>query len=437
MPPRTLASLAHALGAASSMDAALVALGEALEELDRSATLSLLRYDGRKKMLRERLTPSGARVMKTAVETTFDHLPPAVRAGVMAGGQFVDLGDQSHEFARMFGFMPLADGGMLALRGMRIEGYLAAVLALYEPKKMFGTRATERFAPSAALFELAFARFAEREAREEAVSHLEDVTQRVHGEYVRKLGELESQLTAARDEIRSGGVADPARIAAVEHEAAKQEEAAGRAKRAAAALEQQVMAAVGQLEQAHIELHRRSEVVRQKTRSLYLIDRVLTIDAATDDPRQLADGLIALIGDDMQAQRCSLMLQSPTDADSLYIAAGRGLPPHVQEGMRIRIGEGIAGRVAASRTPLLVEDVEEATTHPFLQDQYMTTGSFISFPLVYHDQLVGVLNLTNRSQLGIYLDEDVERVRLLALVISIVAWNARLAERLHSAISVG
>jgi GAF domain-containing protein len=88
--------------------------------------------------------------------------------------------------------------------------------------------------------------------------------------------------------------------------------------------------------------------------------------------------------------------------------------------------------VAASREPLLVQDVAEADRHPLLRDQYFTTGSFISFPLVYHDTLIGVLNLTNRAKSGVYTDEDVERVRLLALVISLVAHNAELPQRLGS-----
>ncbi|WP_289444500.1 GAF domain-containing protein, partial [Klebsiella pneumoniae] len=87
-------------------------------------------------------------------------------------------------------------------------------------------------------------------------------------------------------------------------------------------------------------------------------------------------------------------------------------------------------RVAASRQPLLVRDVAEAKQHPLLRDQYFTTGSFISFPLVYHDELVGVVNLTNRAMHGVFVEEDVERVRLLGLVIALVATRARLPERL-------
>jgi signal transduction protein with GAF and PtsI domain len=182
-------------------------------------------------------------------------------------------------------------------------------------------------------------------------------------------------------------------------------------------------------------LHRRNESLRQKTRTIYLIDRVLTLDASTKDPRQLADGLLALVGDDMHSHRCSLMLLTP-EGDSLYLAAARGVGPSITEGVRVAIGQGVAGRVAASREPLLVRDVAEAKTHPLLHDQYFTTGSFISFPLVYHDQLVGVVNVANRAMQGVFGEEDVDRVRLLGLVIALVASNARLPERLVEAFSV-
>ncbi len=104
--------------------------------------------------------------------------------------------------------------------------------------------------------------------------------------------------------------------------------------------------------------------------------------------------------------------------------------------MRIRIGEGVAGRVAAAREPLVVQDVRQASQHPLLRDQYFTTGSFISFPLVYHDELVGVLNLTNRAQRGVFTDEDVERVRVLGLVTSLILSLNALPTRLLEPINV-
>ncbi|HEX6536324.1 MAG TPA: GAF domain-containing protein [Gemmatimonadaceae bacterium] len=437
MPPRTLASLAHALGAASDLDAALVALGEALAEVDRSAHLALLGYDARRQMLRDKLTPDGSRVARARIDTTFDHLPARIRAQISAGGAFADVGDESDEYARMFSLeTALGEEGLLALRGIPTDGHLSAVIALYEPRRFFGTRVMERFSPYVALFELAYARFAEREARNEAVRTLEDVTQRVHGEYVKHLAALEQELASARNTpLSNEPVISHERLLALESEAARAREEARRATRRADAVEGQVTAAVGQLEQAHVELHRRSEALRQRTRTLYLIDRVLSLDATTADPRQLADGLLALVGDDMQAQRCSLMLRVP-DTRDLYIAAAKGLAPEIIEGQRTPIGKGVAGKVAASRQPLLVTDVVEARGHPLLGDEYFTSGSFISFPLVYHGDLVGVVNLTNRAQRGVFVEEDVERVRLLALVISLIASHAALPERLLETIGV-
>lgn len=435
MPPRTLASLAHALSAASDLEAALVALDEALAELDRSARISLIRYDERRELFRDALVPNASGgVDRVTVGTTLDHLPAAVREHLTHGGAFVDLADDSEQYARLLGITQAPDDGLLALRGLTLDGNLAAVLSLFEPRRMFGTRVMERFGAYAALFDLAFARFGDREARGEAVRTLEDVTHRVHEEYLRKLGVLEQQLIIARDSAQQAPAQqDAGQLLALEREAEQQREEARRAVRRAETVEGQVAAAVDQLERAHIELHRRSEGLRQKTRSLYLIDRVLALDSVTTDPRRLVDGLVALLADDLQAQRCSVMLRAP-EPYTLFLAASRGLPPDVTEGMRIHFGQGVAGTVAARRVPLLVQDVAEAGSHPFLKDQYFTTGSFISFPLIYHRDLVGVVNLTNRARHGVYVEEDVERVRLLAMVIAIIAARASLPERLAEAI---
>jgi hypothetical protein len=424
---RALPSLAHSLAVAPDLNAALVALGEALMDSDRSAVVALLRYDGRKEMLRERLTPTGGHVESGTVDTTFDHLPPNVRTLVSGGGQFVDLGERSVEYARLFGLTPFADGGLLSLRGLTTDGHLAAVLALYEQRKMFGTRTSERFAPLAALFDLAHARFADREARDEAVNTLEAVTQRVHFDYLTRLSELERELDQAKD--KASGEHEAANRVHLEQELRTAEENARRAAHQKNSLEQQLMAAVGQLEQSHIELHRRHEALRQKTRTLYLLERALALDNSTGDAGPLVDGLLAMVGDDMQAQRCSLMLRAP-EPDTLYLAAARGLLPHIQMGQRTKFGKGVAGIVATTREPLLVQDVTDGAMHPLLRDEYLTTGSFISFPLIYHGELLGVVNLTNRAKRGVFIEEDVERVRLLGLVISLMVTRAQLVDRL-------
>lgn len=426
MSESTLVSLSHALAAATGLEAAYVALAEGLAELNRSAVVALLTINAREGRITARHLMERGPVEQFPLDVALRQFASDVVHQVTAGGTFADVGDESDTFARMLRLPELGESGALALRGVRVDGELSALLALYEPRAAFGPRLVERFAPLAALFELAHARFAERDARTEAVRTLEDVTQRVHGEYVARLTRLEHQLTQAQDAAQRQGAEETVQH---EREVARAAEDARRNASRFRALEHQVTAAVGQLEQAHIELHRRSEALRQRTRTIYLLDRVMALAAEQVDPRRLAEGLLSLVGDDMQALRCSLFLRAP-EPDMLYLAASRGLAPYVREGSRITVGQGVAGRVAATRTPLLVVDASDAQAQPLLRDEYLTTGSFISFPLLSHGELLGVINLTNRAQRGLFVEEDVERVRLLGLVISLIAVEARLPELL-------
>jgi putative methionine-R-sulfoxide reductase with GAF domain len=370
------------------------------------------------------------RIVRVPLEASIEQLPPSVLRGVLEGGAFTEVVEEQAAYARLLRLEAPEPGASLLLRGIRADRQLVAVVAAIEPKRVFGTRVVERLAPLVALFELALVRFVEREARQEAVTTLEAVTQRVHGEYQQRLGELQGELAAATGEMEAHGAA--AQVAR-EREEAKKAEETRRTMRRLAAVEDQLTASIGQLEKAHVELHRRSEALRQRTRTLYLLDKVLSLAAASSDPRALVDGLLMLLGDDMQAFRCSIFLRVP-GADRLYLAAFRGLAPHVQLGHEVQLGEGIAGKVAQRREPLLVLDVNDVSAQPLLRDEYLTSGSFISFPLVLHDEVVGVVNLTNRAQRGLFVEEDVERVRLLGLVVSLIAAEAQLPVRLWRSI---
>ncbi|HEX3868054.1 MAG TPA: hypothetical protein VHV78_14930, partial [Gemmatimonadaceae bacterium] len=255
----------------TSEEAALDALADALVEIDRSAKLAFITFDVRRDMLCERrliTTPDDESRTVVELNTTFEHLPPKQRASIAAGGQLVDFGDAAEEFARLLHMPALGEPGWLSVRGLHADGRLNALLVLYESRKLFGTRTAERFSPAIALFELAYLRLIDREAREEAVRTLEDVTQRVHAAYEERLTELEARFHSA---ARATPGTASAEVVSLERELAQAREEARRAARQSAAIDEAMVAAVEQLEKTHIELHRRHETNRQQTRTMYLL----------------------------------------------------------------------------------------------------------------------------------------------------------------------
>jgi hypothetical protein len=424
MATRTLAYLASALGLSTDLEGAVAALAEALADLDRGARLIASRVDPRRGVLIDCITAAEGRASVRPLAVTLDHLPSRERIAVVAGSRGVELADRSDEFARIFGLQPIPEGGWLTLRGVRFDGELAVIVGLYEPKRFFGARSSERFAPSMAIFDLAVARHLERAARLEAVAALEELTQRLHAEFERRLGELKDRLAKA-----ASGNTQAQLTVEFERDLAAGREELRRARRQIASLESQVGAAVEELEKAHVELHRRHESSRLKSRSLYAIERMLGLAASTEEARAIATEIVQIASEDMQAGRCSLQLTA-ADGESLVLVAARGIPSDVAIGSRQRMGEGIAGRVARNREPLLARDYQEAKSHELRQDERFTSGSFISQPIILGQELLGVINFTNRAHSGIYVDDDVDRARTIALPIALITAHVRLAERL-------
>lgn len=93
----------------------------------------------------------------------------------------------------------------------------------------------------------------------------------------------------------------------------------------------------------------------------------------------------------MNADDVSLMLPDPDGR--LYIAHSHGLTAEVQAEVRVALGERVAGRIAALRTPVLIAD--GLLIEPMFRDvpSFGRVRSSIIFPLTAGERLVGVLNI--------------------------------------------
>lgn len=89
--------------------------------------------------------------------------------------------------------------------------------------------------------------------------------------------------------------------------------------------------------------------------------------------------------------------------DSFYNSQAQQL-----EGLKIRVGEGVSGKVVDIKTPILVKDINKDPRFKRSGYSHYKTNSFISIPLNASRGLLGVLNLADKSSGEPFSEKDLE-----------------------------
>lgn len=301
MAPRTLAGLSTVLSAAGNVAEALNALAQDVSEHDRNGNLALFTFDAKREVLSERMIPAQEGMRTAQIEIALDHLPTAVRRTLTAGKQFADLATESGDYQKLLGVGNNPEAGVLLVRGLLVDGELAAILALSEPKTRFGHRLSEKISPAVDLFALAFARLAERRAREEAVRALEEVTRTLNAEHTRTISDLQQKLSEAQAALNGKGTGDSIRVTqlkrAIEVAAVEARATAQRL----SAVEEQVRVAVTKLEKAHVQLHAQGEALQTQSNIIYRVEQALREAMAGQDSQKIIEDVLQIVTSREQA----------------------------------------------------------------------------------------------------------------------------------------
>ena len=159
---------------------------------------------------------------------------------------------------------------------------------------------------------------------------------------------------------------------------------------------------------------------------LRFLHRVIRLATTARTWDELLETVVDGTRDALRADVSSLYLLD-RDGQRLTLAATNGLDRFQIGRARVPFGEGVTGRVAALREPMIIPDVPADPTFLWVRgiDQRRFIASMLSVPLIWHEGVVGVLNvqterprdfsLADRDQLGAIADllaGIVERVRL-------------------------
>jgi sigma-B regulation protein RsbU (phosphoserine phosphatase) len=130
-------------------------------------------------------------------------------------------------------------------------------------------------------------------------------------------------------------------------------------------------------------------------------DRLRDIESVTDaalsrlDEQSLLSALVERVKNVLQADTAAvLLLDEP--AGQLVATAASGIEEEVRQGVRIPLGTGFAGRVAASREPVILTTVDHTTVrNPLLVDRGIK--SLLGVPLLTGGKVIGVLHVGSLS----------------------------------------
>jgi len=145
--------------------------------------------------------------------------------------------------------------------------------------------------------------------------------------------------------------------------------------------------------------------------------RLRAIQAITDaalsrlDDRELLTELLDRTRDILRADTAAALLLD-FSSGQLIATAAAGLEEEVRQGVRIPVGRGFAGRIAAEHRPVILDHVDHTTVlNPILLDKGIR--SLMGVPLVAGGRVIGVLHVGSLLPRQ-FTSEDVELLQLAA-----------------------
>jgi phosphoserine phosphatase RsbU/P len=178
-------------------------------------------------------------------------------------------------------------------------------------------------------------------------------------------------------------------------------------------------------------LHQNERRLTELLPSPELADRLRDIQSITDaalsalDPETLLNVLVERAKEALQADTAAVLLLNQ-QSGQLVATAASGLEEEVQQGVRIPIGQGFAGRIAALGRPVILAEVDHTkVVNPILLEKGIR--SLLGVPLRAHGVVVGVLHVGTLSPRS-FSRQDVDLLQLAAdrAALAVQALAARL-----------
>lgn len=187
------------------------------------------------------------------------------------------------------------------------------------------------------------------------------------------------------------------------------------------------------LEKREANLARRKLVEDLKSANVNLNNRLLEINALyeagrslglTLNLRELLNKIVTLSAGVTQAEIGSLMLINET-GEFLTMESSIGLDEELAKSVRLPLGSSIAGYVAQSGAPLIVDDVEKDERFKRINKERYSSASLLCAPLRVTNRVLGVINMANKQGGEKFNEHDLKLLTTFASQAAVAIDDAR------------
>ena len=143
----------------------------------------------------------------------------------------------------------------------------------------------------------------------------------------------------------------------------------------------------------------------------------------------ILDRIMHEIREYFEPQNWSLLRLDP-NTNELFFVIAEGIDAALIEHLRLRPGEGIAGKVAQTGQAIYVPDVSQSPNFSGRIDALsgITTRSVIAVPLNFRNRVYGVIEMINTEEGPLFTDDDYLVLQTIADFAAIAFANAQLYE---------
>jgi HD-GYP domain-containing protein (c-di-GMP phosphodiesterase class II) len=169
-----------------------------------------------------------------------------------------------------------------------------------------------------------------------------------------------------------------------------------------------------------------SQVQQENARSLEMIFDINRVDPSQIRVPQMLEQIIKMTQRTLNAAAASILLFRDNDQE-LYFEAATGPVSKALRQVKLNTQYGIAGQVARTGKPLIVNDVtRSANFHKMIDDTTgFTTRSLLCAPLCVNNKILGVMEVLNKQDGTIFAEQDLEAVVSVAGMTAMAIENAR------------